>query len=175
MTILEALAGPRVTLRAPRSSDAQALFSRVCCDPEVARYVSWRPHVDVEETRRVVDEVFNSGTDRTWVIDLPDVGVIGMCGWRHPEPHAVEFGYCLGRPWWGKGIASEALSLLVDAAQRDERVYRLWAVCHVDNQASAGVLRRCGLTLEGRLARYAMLPNISTEPQDVLLFAKVVR
>ena len=175
MTDIDAVAGPRVRLRRPRSQDADALFHRVCCDPEVARYVSWRPHVDVEETRRVIDGVFNVNAARTWVVDLPAVGLVGICGWRRPEPHAVEFGYCLGRRWWGQGLAGEALGLLVDAAQRDARVYRLWAVCHVDNAASAAVLRRCGLSLEGRLARYAMLPNLSAEPQDVLLFAKAVR
>jgi ribosomal-protein-alanine N-acetyltransferase len=29
--------------------------------------------------------------------------------------------------------------------------------------------------LEGRLVRYAVFPNISTEPQDCLLFAKALR
>ncbi|EHI14299.1 GNAT family N-acetyltransferase [Mycolicibacterium thermoresistibile] len=187
MTTVETLAGPRVRLRPPRTDDADTLFSRVCSDPQVARFVSWRPHVDVRETRRVIDTIFNANaragskadsgadTDRTWVMDLTGVGVVGLCGWRRPEPHAVEFGYCLGRRWWGRGLASEALSLLIDAVSRDERVYRLWAVCHVDNAASAAVLRRCGLTLEGRLARYAVLPNLGSEPQDVLLFAKAVR
>ena len=37
------------------------------------------------------------------------------------------------------------------------------------------VLERSGLVYEGRLARYAMFPNISTEPQDVLQYAKALR
>jgi RimJ/RimL family protein N-acetyltransferase len=70
---------------------------------------------------------------------------------------------------------SEAVSLLLADVQPDPTVYRVTAHCHVDNAGSAGVLRRCGLTLEGRLARYGMFPNISDEPQDVLLFGKAVR
>jgi RimJ/RimL family protein N-acetyltransferase len=54
-------------------------------------------------------------------------------------------------------------------------VYRLTAHCHVDNIASARLLESSGLTLEGRLARYAILPNISAAPQDCLLFGKALR
>ncbi|HEX7826046.1 MAG TPA: GNAT family protein, partial [Mycobacterium sp.] len=54
-------------------------------------------------------------------------------------------------------------------------VYRVSAYCHVDNPGSAGVLRRCGLTLEGRLVRYAVFPNLGPEPQDCLMFGKAVR
>jgi RimJ/RimL family protein N-acetyltransferase len=49
------------------------------------------------------------------------------------------------------------------------------AHCHVDNTASAALLERSGLVFEGRLARYAVLPNISVEPQDCLLFGKALR
>jgi len=42
-------------------------------------------------------------------------------------------------------------------------------------QASARLLERSGLTFEGRLARYAVLPNVSAEPQDCLLFGKAIR
>ena len=67
------------------------------------------------------------------------------------------------------------VQLLLDKAQRDPTVYRVTAHCHVDNTASARLLERSGLTLEGRLVRYAVLPNISDEPQDCLLFGKALR
>jgi RimJ/RimL family protein N-acetyltransferase len=70
---------------------------------------------------------------------------------------------------------SEVLPLLLEEAQRDPAVYRIYAYCHVNNTGSARVLERAGLALEGRLARYAVFPNISEEPQDCLLFAKAVK
>jgi [ribosomal protein S5]-alanine N-acetyltransferase len=72
-------------------------------------------------------------------------------------------------------IMSEVLPLLLEEAQRDPAVYRVYAYCHVDNTGSARVLERAGLALEGRLVRYAMFPNLSAEPQDCLLFAKALR
>jgi ribosomal-protein-alanine N-acetyltransferase len=100
---------------------------------------------------------------------------VGLCGWRRPQPHSIEFGYCLGRRWWRRGIMSEVLPLLIEQAHSDPAVYRVYAYCHVDNIGSARVLERSGLALEGRLVRYGMFPNISAEPQDCLMFAKAVR
>jgi [ribosomal protein S5]-alanine N-acetyltransferase len=169
------LTGPRVTLRAPRLDDAEVLFERIASDPEVTRYLSWRPHPDVAETRRVIAELFNVGNEQTWLIELRGGGPVGLCGWRRPQWYSVELGYCLGRQWWRQGIMSEVLGLLIDEAQRDPSVYRVYAYCHADNTGSARVAERSGLALEGRLVRYGMFPNVSSEPQDCLLFAKALR
>ena len=131
---------------------------------------------DVGETRRVITDIFNVGGETTWLIELSNGGVaIGVCGWRRPQPHIIDFGYFLGRPWWRQGFMSEVVQLLLDKAKRDPTVYRVTAHCHVDNTGSAALLARSGFTLEGRMARYAVLPNISTEPQDCLLFGKALR
>jgi [ribosomal protein S5]-alanine N-acetyltransferase len=36
-------------------------------------------------------------------------------------------------------------------------------------------LERAGFVLEGRLARYAVFPTMGPEPQDSLLYAKILR
>lgn len=173
MTHADLLTGPRVTLRAPTLDDAEALFA-IASDPDVPRYMSWRPHRNVSETRNVITEVLNIGGETTRLIDFDGV-VVGAIGWRRPQPHIVDFGYYLGRQWWGRGLMSEAVQLVLDSAESDPAVYRVSAYCHVDNTASARVLERGGLTLEGLLRRYTLLPNISDEPQDCLLFAKAVK
>jgi [ribosomal protein S5]-alanine N-acetyltransferase len=173
---VDVLNGPRVTLRAPKIEDAEALFERIASDPEVTRYLSWSPHPNVAETRRVITELFNVGGETTWLIELRDGGgPIGLCGWRRPQPHTVELGYCLGRQWWRQGVMTEVVQSLLDKVRQDPSVYRVTAHCHVDNTGSAAVLERSGLTLEGRLARYAVLPNISDEPQDCLLFGTALK
>ncbi len=168
------LAGSRVWLRPPVVEDAEALYARIASDPEVTRYLSWRPHSGVAETRRVITALFNVGDEQTWLVQI-DGEVAGLCALRRLQPHSVELGYCLARQWWGRGLMSEAVSLMLADLQPDPAVYRVSAYCHVDNAGSAGVLQRCGLSPEGRLARYGLFPNISDEPQDVLLFGKAVR
>ena len=76
MAEVKVLTGDRVTLRAPRLADAGELFASVASDPEVTRYMSWTPHPDVDEMRRVITELFNVGGERTWLIELRDSGEI---------------------------------------------------------------------------------------------------
>ena len=171
------ITGPRLVLRPPMLADAGALFQRVARDPEVTKYLQWAPHPDVAATRRVITEKLNVGDDeRTWAIELRHSGeIIGLASARRPVRHSVEVGYCLGRRWWGKGLMAEALEMLLTALCDDRRVYRVWATCSVDNDRSARLLERAGFVLEGRLARHAVYPNIGREPQDSLLYARVMR
>jgi ribosomal-protein-alanine N-acetyltransferase len=175
MVDVRELRGQRVTLRAPRLDDADELFASVASDPEVTRYVTWTPHPDAYETRRVITELFNVGKERTWLIELAATGeIIGTCGFQVIKPHLREFGYVLGRRWWGRRLMAEAIDLLLAEMVSDPKVSRISAVCHVDNVRSARVLERAGLALEARLVRHTVFPNISPVPQDVLQFGKAV-
>lgn len=171
------ITGQRLVLRPPVLDDAGALFQRVARDPEVTKYLMWAPHRDVAATRRVITEKLNVGDEeRTWAIELRHSGeVVGLASCRRAAPHSAEIGYCLGRRWWGKGLMSEALSVLLDALETDRQVYRVWATCSVDNEKSARLLERTGFVLEGRLARHAVYPTMGPEPRDSLLYARVLR
>ena len=172
----ERISGARLLLRPPVLDDAGALFQRVARDPDVTKYLLWAPHPDVAATRRVIAEKLNTSyEERTWAIELRHSGaIIGLTSCRRTVP-SVEIGYCLGRRWWGKGYMPEVLGLLMTALEADRDVYRAWATCHVDNERSVRLLQRAGFELEGRLARHAVYPTMGPEPQDSLLYAKVLR
>jgi [ribosomal protein S5]-alanine N-acetyltransferase len=158
----ERIAGPRLLLRLPVLDDAGTLFQRVARDPQVTKYLLWTPHPDVAATRRVIAERINVGEhDRTWAIVLQHSDeLVGMISCWRPVRHSAEIGYCIGRRWWGKGLMSEALDMLLAA---------------LDNERSTRLLQRAGFLLEGRLARHAVYPNLGPEPRDSLLFAKALR
>jgi [ribosomal protein S5]-alanine N-acetyltransferase len=170
----ERIAGPRLLLRPPVLDDAAALFQRIARDRQVTKYLLWTPHPNVAATRRVIAERLNvEDHARTWVIALGHSDeIIGMISGRLSEPHSVEIGYSIGRRWWGKGLMSEALDMLIAALDADRDVYRVWATCHVDNERSVRLLLRAGFQLEGRLIRHAVYPNLGPEPRDSLLYAK---
>src|SRR6202000_745530 len=153
----EYLGGPRLLWRLPVLDDAGALFQRVARDPQVTKYLLWTPHPDVAATRRVIAERINVDQhDRTWAIVLQHSDeLIGMISCWRPVRHSAEIGYCVGGRWWGKGLMSEALGMLLAALDADPDVYRVWATCNVDNQRSTRLLERAGFLLEGRLARPA--------------------
>jgi [ribosomal protein S5]-alanine N-acetyltransferase len=171
------IVGPRLILRRPTLADAGALYQRVARDRAVTKYLLWSPHPDVATTRRVIAEKLNASDDeRTWAVELRHSGdVIGLTSARRSAPEAVEIGYCLGRKWWGKGLMSEVLDMLLSTLQSDRQLFRVWATCSVDNVRSARLLERAGFVLEGRLARHAVYPTMGPEPRDSLLYGMALR
>jgi RimJ/RimL family protein N-acetyltransferase len=84
-----------------------------------------------------------------------------------------EMGYVLARKHWGKGYMTEALRGLIAWALKQKEIYRIWAVCDVDNGASARVMEKIGMQREGVLRRWSVHPNISPEPRDSFCYAIV--
>jgi RimJ/RimL family protein N-acetyltransferase len=102
------------------------------------------------------------------VVDGAAVGGISV------EPHAgerrrsAEVGYWLGEPFWGRGIATEALRAITEYAFKTFDVCRLEAGVYGWNPASARVLEKAGYTLEGR-ATHAIIKD--GQMTDRLLYA----
>ena len=64
----------------------------------------------------------------------------------------AEVGYWIGRAFWRRGIASEALRLITHWAFATlPEVTRLYAPIFAMNEGSQGVARACGYVLEARM------------------------
>jgi RimJ/RimL family protein N-acetyltransferase len=154
--------------------DAPVIFATYAADPLVTQYLIWRPHVAVAETQeflRRAEAAWQEGSASPWVIiRRADGRLMGMI-----EPlfngHRVELGYVLGRPFWGQGYMTEAAGAVVRWALDLAPIYRVWAVCDIDNLASARVLEKIGMYKEGVLKRWNIHPNISPEPRDCDCYA----
>jgi RimJ/RimL family protein N-acetyltransferase len=167
----------RLTLRRPTASDAGALFRNYSADPGVTRFLIWKAHESVADTRHFLEQCdarWSAGESYPYAIGLlPDAAEpFGMIEGR-PGKHGVSFGYVLARAEWGKGYMAEALAALADWWLDQPSTYRVSAFCDVDNPASARVMEKAGMQFEGRLRRYNVHPHVSAEPRDVLIYAKV--
>lgn len=166
----------RLLLRRPVDADASALFTGYAQDAEVVRYLMWRPHAAISDTReflRRLHDGWMAGSELTWALTFPDDDrLIGMIALR-PRGHKPDIGYVLARPYWGRGLMTEAGRAIVALAFRDPAVHRVWAVCDIDNRASARVMEKLGMTLEGVLRRWVIHPNVSNEPRDSLCYSRV--
>ena len=69
--------------------------------------------------------------------------LVGSCGLGRRPSGAVELGYWIARPFWGRGLATEAGLALLDIA-RALRLPGLQASCFLDNPASGRVLEKLG-------------------------------
>ena len=68
---------------------------------------------------------------------------------------------------------TEALSALVDWSLDQPQIWQASAFCDMENLASARVMEKSGMAFEGILRRYCVHPNISSEPRDCRMYAKV--
>ena len=102
---------PRLRLRKPLVEDANEIFRNYAADPEVTRYLTWRPHYSLQESFDVMVARlahWEQGTEFTWSITPRDSGgtVMGMVS-AAPDARAAwrwTVGYVLGKPWWDQGF-----------------------------------------------------------------------
>jgi RimJ/RimL family protein N-acetyltransferase len=138
--------------------------------------LSWAPHCSLDDTIEYLRQRIkanDSALANPLLIFCRDSGqLLGSVGGIE-EGHRMTFGYCLARDAWGRGFATEAATVFVKFVLENPAIWRIQAFCDVENGASARVLEKAGLTLEGTLRRHLLLPNRSSAPRDVFCYAKV--
>ena len=77
--------------------------------------------------------------------------LVGSCGLGRRASGAVEFGYWIARPHWGRGLATEAGRALIGIAKA-LGLARLEASHFLDNPASGRVLEKLGFQSTGMIA-----------------------
>jgi [ribosomal protein S5]-alanine N-acetyltransferase len=88
----------------------------------------------------------------TYAVTLREEGVlIGAVGLILDHANEVaELGYWIGKPYWGRGYASEAARALLAWGFTELGLHRVHASHFPRNPASGAVLRRIGMRHEGR-------------------------
>ncbi|MBX9715740.1 MAG: GNAT family N-acetyltransferase [Burkholderiaceae bacterium] len=182
----------RLRLRAPQPGDEQAAFDGWARDPEVLRYLGWRPHGALADTRAQLDWDQARWLKRsawTWLITQPapgradpegaltrgvPIGMVQLTPLRFDGPaHHLRLGYLLARSRWGRGLMREAVSAVLTEAFEQAAVWRVDALCDVGNEASVRLLSALGFENEGVLRRHSLHPNVSDEPRDVTVHARL--
>ncbi|MEN6578628.1 MAG: GNAT family protein [Phycisphaerales bacterium] len=98
------------------------------------------------------------------------IGGIGLEFGDDVHRFTAELGYWLGEPFWGRGIATDAVRLFTEWAFAHLEVYRIHAAVFAGNDASVRVLEKAGFEREGRL-RAGVFKN--GRVLDQWLYAKI--
>lgn len=166
----------RLLARPAVVADARALFEEYARDADVPKYMVWRPHREVGETVAFLqrcEAAWADGSAFPWTLWRKDSGAfVGMLEAR-VRGSSVDVGYALAKRWWRQGLMSEALGAFIQWALGQPEIHRVWAICDVENLASARVLERVGMQREGVLRRWIVHPNISDTPRDAFCYAIV--
>ena len=149
----------RLLLRPFTVEDAEAMYRNWASDEDVTRFLSWPAHADPsvsEAVLRAWTENYAQPDYYQWAITFKDapqepIGSIGVINDIDPQIASAHIGYCIGKPWWHKGITSEALKAVIDFLFDEVGFHRIEAVHDANNPHSGGVMRKCGLRYEGTL------------------------
>jgi len=165
----------RLNLRPIAPSDAGSIFTAYAQDAEVTRFLIWPPHQTPADAQVFVDHCLTQSPYHTRTYALrrrTDDTLLGALELRRPLQHRLEFGYVLARPFWSQGLMTEALSAVVTWAFDQPAIFRISAVCDIENTGSARVMEKSGLVREATLRRWLVHPNIASEPRDCFLYAR---
>ena len=80
----------------------------------------------------------------------------------------AEVGYWVARPYWNRGICTEALRLLIDYCFKEKGFSTLWADYFPDNPASGKVMEHCGFHDTGLVNRCSRLQLGSDRPVKIM-------
>jgi RimJ/RimL family protein N-acetyltransferase len=166
----------RMVLRPIEPRDAAPIFNSYAQDHEVTRFLTWRPHRNLGETDAYVAHCLSTPPEvaRTYLlVGRPDGAVRGALDLRRAGAVRLEFGYVLARACWGQGLMTEALGEVAAWALAQPSVFRIGAVCDVENIGSARVMEKAGLQREGVLRRWLVHPALGDEPRDCFSYARV--
>jgi RimJ/RimL family protein N-acetyltransferase len=165
----------RLLLRRYTADDAKAIFDTYAQDPEVTRFLQWRPHRTLDDTRAFLDyceRVWAAGTAFPWAIVVRESMMLVGGIEARVEGHRVELGCVLARAAWGHGYATEATRAVVALALSAPSIHRVWASVDLENTASIRVLEKAGLVREGCLRKWHVPAGFGV-PRDVWSYAIV--
>ncbi|PPB49874.1 GNAT family N-acetyltransferase [Arthrobacter pityocampae] len=142
----------RLVLRDYTLEDFAAVHA-FASDPRIATYVDWGPNTE-HDTHHFLETCVSSQqvvprTEFSLAITLPCGTPFGSVGLTVDEQHHGHLGYVVGAEDWAKGYATEAAARLLSYGQEILMLERIEATCRPANLASARVLEKIGMDLEG--------------------------
>ena len=153
---LPRLPGRTIDLRWLTQRDAPALLT-VFGDPEVTEYWSSPALPELADAAQLVTDVhdlFGARTLFEWGICSRETDeVVGTCSLLNVDRghRRAELGFALARRAWGRGLAAEAVGLLIEFSFEVLDLHRLEADVDPRNERSLRLLERQGFRREGFL------------------------
>jgi RimJ/RimL family protein N-acetyltransferase len=140
----------RLILR-PWQADDSAALHKYASDPRIGPMAGWPPHSSIDESAQVIATILSSA--ETYAVTVRStgepIGSVGLtfgsvCQILQLNPNEAEIGYWVAVPYWGQGIATEAVKALLRHAFEDLLLDAVWCGHYDCNQRSQRVQEKCG-------------------------------
>ncbi|NIG55773.1 GNAT family N-acetyltransferase [Chitinophaga sp. Cy-1792] len=162
MSTVATLSGKNnVTLKAIEQRDLEEM-ALLANDPAIAANLrdSFPSPYTMQDAEAFYALIQEGKINHAWGIYYKDkiAGVITLTPQQDIYQHSAEIGYWLGAPFHGKGIMSEAVSLLTAYGFEAMHLLRIYAGVFAYNKASQQVLQKAGYHLEA-IKKHAVIKN----------------
>ena len=149
------LSTARLRLRQFRADDAEAMHA-IYSDPVAMRFWDTPAHTRRIESERAVRNMVECTPSyyRCWAVaDAGSDRCLGMVNYHdgHIRSRRVTIGYIIDPAQQRRGIATEAVSALLDFCFGELALHRVQALIDPDNVASRGLVEKLGFRNEGVL------------------------
>jgi ribosomal-protein-alanine N-acetyltransferase len=147
----------RLILRRYVMEDAEAMFRNWVNDPDVTRFLTWKPHGSIDVTRKILlsdISKYENMSHYQWAVVPKSLNepIGGINVVRIDEScHSFEIAFRIGKAWWNQGFASEALTAVIKFLFEQVGANRIAAAHDTRNPNSGAVMRKCAMSYEGTL------------------------
>lgn len=150
----------KLILRSFTLDDAKDVFE-YASDENVTKYLTWEAHKNIEETIHIIKTLYFN--DNIFCIELKnEKKCIGAFELR-PNENTFSFGYVLNRKYWNCGIMTEVLQKMIELSFEELGAKKFEGDYYEGNEASATVMKKCGMICQGIKRRFECKGNIFTE------------
>lgn len=140
----------RITVRPFKPSDADDVLLWAG-DDRVTHNTRLETCASREEALAFITDECVSPLRRSICLDDRSIGIFWVLPWPDGR-YKADLGYALGVNYWGKGIATTAVKIVLSQVFHDfPDLHRLQAFTAVENKASQRVLQKVGFQREGML------------------------
>jgi RimJ/RimL family protein N-acetyltransferase len=172
-TVLET---ERLILRGWEDDDAASLY-KYARDERIGPAAGWPPHKDEGYSRAVIRTIF--AKDEVYAICFKDdesepIGSIGLTLEGSPErplpEGSAELGFWVGHPYWGQGIAPEAVREMIRHGFEDLGLKSIYCAYFNGNNNSKRVQAKCGFKYHhtNTMCRIIMLGETRVEHFNII-------
>jgi len=149
----------RLVLRKINTEDACQAYENFYSEPEVNRFISWNSHKNVDETKELFNnwiQEYNKEDIYRWIIEVKDtqevIGTIEVVNILNKH-EICEIGINIGKPWWGKGYASESIKRVCEYLLNEVKIRLIEGKCREENIGSSKAMQKAGFIYEGTLRK----------------------
>lgn len=143
----------RLLVRLPQISDADSI-ALYAGDLDIARMTTRIPHPyprpAAEMWVLMTRAGYAAGGNMALTVEYESKAIGGGGLFRRAPDSDWEIGYWIGKPWWGRGLATELGEGLLAFARDELGTQRVIAGHYDDNPASGRVLEKLGFAYTGR-------------------------